>query len=187
MSKAPGAPGHASYIIFQGVNFFIEIYEQTPRLERSFTKEAYSEICKELKEVLKSLDDVKNKGILINKEYYPVKPKNSQTIIVKEDSKGIYEIEAWVKTTNKGDLYLKVYRVKSSERLSKDRVTERSKRLSGWSTKGDELFPYFSQITIYEGDWSKTYEARFELWHRQRDGSEKKLAETTRNIFGWQR
>jgi hypothetical protein len=42
-------------------------------------------------------------------------------------------------------------------------------------------------VTIYEGDWSNKYKARFELWYKPEQGDESKVAETTRMINGWER
>jgi hypothetical protein len=77
--------------------------------------------------------------------------------------------------------------VKTGEQLSEERMTPRSTRYLGWSEGGKTLFPYGSEVTVYEGDWRSAYEAMFELWHRLNDGAEKKFAEKTRMINGWQR
>lgn len=66
-------------------------------------------------------------------------------------------------------------------------MTPRSVRYLGWSDNGRILFSYGSEVTVYEGDWSFTYEARFELWHRSDNGVEKKLSEKDRMISEWQR
>jgi len=65
-------------------------------------------------------------------------------------------------------------------------MTGRSIRYIGWSEDGKSFFRYGSEITIYEGDWSHAYKARFELWHHAVDGTETKLTETKRMVNGWQ-
>jgi hypothetical protein len=77
--------------------------------------------------------------------------------------------------------------MKTGEQLSEERMTPRSTRYLGWSEGGKTLLSYGSEVTVYEGDWRSAYEARFELWHRSNDGAEKKFAEKTRMINGWQR
>ena len=71
--------------------------------------------------------------------------------------------------------------------LSADRITPRTMREIGWSNDGKSIFPYESEVTVYEGDWSHKYRARFEIWFRPSEGSEIKLAEKERIINGWER
>jgi hypothetical protein len=100
---------------------------------------------------------------------------------------GIYLVSATVTPTEPGFAFVKAFNVKTGKRLSEQRMTPRSVRYLGWSEDGKTLFLYGSEVTVYEGDWSSTYEARFELWHRSTNGTEKKLSEKTRMINGWQR
>jgi hypothetical protein len=88
----------------------------------------------------------------------------------------------------RGHVYLKVFNKNTGERLSEDRLFIKSNERIGFSTNTKENFFYNSNITIYEGDWSHFYEARFELWFvPDGGGKEKKIVETTRKICGWQR
>jgi hypothetical protein len=57
-----------------------------------------------------------------------------------------------------------------------------------WSTNATERFGAKAGFTIYEGDWGKPYAARFEVWFKpDAGGAERKLAERTFKIEGWQR
>jgi RecB family exonuclease len=42
-------------------------------------------------------------------------------------------------------------------------------------------------LTVYEGDWDHQYKARFEIWFKDNNGQENKLAEQIRLINGWER
>ena len=42
-------------------------------------------------------------------------------------------------------------------------------------------------FTVYEGDWGHPYAARFELWFRNENGHETKLAKKNYKIEGWMR
>ncbi|MGH1397344.1 MAG: hypothetical protein ACRAVC_25405 [Trichormus sp.] len=101
--------------------------------------------------------------------------------------RGIYLLEAWINPTTEGEVYAKVFDTKTGTRLSPDRISFRSKRVIGWSENGKKFFPYNAEITVYEGDWSHEYQARFELWHKSVTGDERKLVERTRKIYGWER
>jgi hypothetical protein len=101
---------------------------------------------------------------------------------------GIYEILAWANPGADGEVYVKVFRVDTGQLLSADQMEDRGPELIGWSDDPAELFPYDSEVTVYEGGFDELYDARFELWFQPMDGSPaRKLAETTANISGWER
>ncbi|MBM3858041.1 MAG: hypothetical protein FJ395_00145 [Verrucomicrobia bacterium] len=183
-----GTPGNSSYTIIAGGNVFLEIYDQEPALTRTFTQTAFNEVSAELRDVIAHRESIEKTGILPVPEHYPKPLPRKKYFEVKDGMQpGIYLIAAAVNPTEPGYAYIKAFNTKTGERLSEERMTPRSIRYLGWSDDGKTFFPYGSEVTVYEGDWSSTYEARFELWHRSDKGAEKKLDETTRLINGWQR
>ena len=80
----------------------------------------------------------------------------------------------------------RVFNVDTNKQLSVDRLVPRSRRHVGWSKQGETFFEYNTEFTVYEGDWSSKYMARFELWHITRQG-EHKLVEKVQLINGWER
>lgn len=184
----PGTPGYTSYLIVDGGSIFIEIYDQSLQFERSFTQKAYNEVSNELSVVLEHKQDIEETGIVPLADYYPEAfSKSPYFNVVDGMQPGIYILDAAVNPTSFGVLYVRVFDVKSGAQLSADEITPDSTRISAWSDSGVTYFPYHAQITIYEGDWDTQYEARFELWHKDENGHETKLIETTRLVNGWQR
>ena len=100
---------------------------------------------------------------------------------------GIYLVKAGLSLNTEGSVYVKAFNADTNEPLSADRITPRTMREIGWSKDGKSIFPYESEVTVYEGDWSHKYRARFEIWFRPSEGPEIKLAEKERIINGWER
>lgn len=187
-SERAGTPGYSSYTIVSGGKVFLEIYDQAPNLARSFTQRAFNEVSAELANVIEHRTSIEKSGILPVQKHYPIPLPTKRFLEIKDGLQpGIYLITAAVSPIEPGYAYIKVFNSKTGKRLSKERLTPRSVRYLGWSDEGGTLFHYGSEVTVYEGDWSYTYEARFELWHRSDAGVEKKLSEKTRMINGWQR
>ena len=183
-----GSPGNSSYTIIAGRTVFLEIYDQAPELIRTFTQTAFDQVSRELRDVIAHRQSIDKCGILPVPEHYPRPLPEERYLRVTDGMQpGIYLIAAAVSPTEPGYAYIKTFNAKTGERLSEERMTPRSIRYIGWSDDGKTLFPYDSEVTVYEGDWSSTYEARFELWHRSDSGVETKLAECIRMISGWQR
>lgn len=183
-----GTPGNSSYTIIAGGTVFLEIYDQAPEVARSFTQQAFKEVCAELKDVIAHRAEIEKSGILPLPRHYPKLLPNKSYLDVGDGMQpGIYLITAGASPARPGYAYVKVFKVQTGDRLSADRMTSRSTRHLGWSEDGKTVFPYTSEVTVYEGDWSSQYEARFELWHHAQDGQETMLAEKTRMINGWER
>ena len=187
-STHSGSPGYSSYVIIGSGGLFLEIFEQTPELKRTFTQEAYNEVSAELLDVLKYKDAINSTGILPIDNRYP-KPLPSGKAFNIDDGiqPGIYLVSAAINPTSSGYAFIRAFNSRSGDPLSIDELTRTSKRFVGWSQDGKTFFYYQSEITIYEGDWSSKYEARFEIWYHSDLGIERKFAETTRLINGWQR
>jgi len=182
-----GTPGNSSYVILEGNSINIEIYEQSKKLEREFTIQSLQELNTELKMVLENLDEIEKTGISPKKNFYPILPDSNYFEIEDGMQPGIYIVKAGLSTNTKGIVYVKVFNSATNERLSADRMTPRTTRELGWSEDGKSIFPYESELTVYEGDWSHKYKARFEIWFRPSKGAEIKLTEKERIINGWER
>lgn len=183
-----GKPGYSSGVIIEGEGLFLEVYEQSPSIERQFTQQAFEEVSDELSDVLAHLSEIEATGLLPIGSRYPEKPPAAAYLnVIDGIQPGIYLLEAAVNPSSPGMLFAKVYNVKTGQQLSVEYITRRSTRIAAWSTDGATVFPYNAEITVYEGDWDQEYEARFELWHRDRAGHETKMIETTRIINGWER
>ncbi len=182
-----GAPGNSSYVIIEGQNVYLEIYEQAPEVARQFTQKAMAEVFAEMTDVLKHRDEIKTTGVMPVESRYPTTHPSAAHFTVSDGMQpGIYLLNAAVAPSAAGYIYARVYD-ESGQRLSEDRLATRSIRHVGWSDFGQTFFPYNAEVTVYEGDWSNKYEARFELWYKPEQGDESKVAETTRMINGWER
>ena len=182
-----GTPGNSSYLVLKGNSINIEVYEQSEKLEREFTIQTLKELNLELSMVLENSDAIKNTGISPLKEFYPLQPDSSYFDIEDGMQPGIYIVKAGLATKEKGIVYVKVFNSETNKRLSADRMTPRTTRELGWTENGESIFPYESELTVYEGDWSHKYKARFEIWFRPDNGDEIKLIEKERIINGWER
>lgn len=183
-----GTPGNTSYVIIEGDRLYLEIYDQAPETARQFTKKAIGEVFAELADVLKHQDEIKTTGLMPVESRYPGKRPNSPHFKVSDGMQpGIYLLNGAINPTTPGYVYTRVYDVETGQRLSEEQLTSRSTRYVGWSDSGETFFPYNAEVTVYEGDWSNKYEARFELWHKSEQGNEFKIAEITRMINGWER
>jgi hypothetical protein len=182
-----GTPGNSSYIILKGDFINIEIYEQAEQLARTFTIQTLKELQLELAMVLENAEEIETTGISPVKEFYPSQSNAPYFEIEDGMQPGIYVVKAGLATKAKGIVYVKAFNVETEERLSASRMTPRTTRTIGWSENGETIFPYESELTVYEGDWSHTYKARFEIWFRPEQGEEIKLLEKERVINGWER
>ncbi|MEO1561492.1 MAG: hypothetical protein AAFS12_18385 [Cyanobacteria bacterium J06632_19] len=156
-------------------------------MERNFTIQAIQELNAELSMVLNNLDEIERNGVSPIKKFYPSQLDSNYFEIEDGMQPGIYVVKAGLSTNTKGIVYVKVFNSETNERLSADRMTPRTTREIGWSKDGKSIFPYESELTVYEGDWSHKYKARFEIWFRSSEGDEIKLTEKERIINGWER
>ena len=91
--------------------------------------------------VLKHREELALTGIVNVPELYPQPLPKAAACEVKDGSQpGIYVIDAAVNPAVGGTAYLKVFNVASGERLSEDRLTQRSVRHLGWSNGGVSFF-----------------------------------------------
>ena len=182
-----GTPGNSSYIVLESKAINIEIYEQSKMLARTFTQDAIQDLNKELGMVLENLEEIDETGKSPVAAYYPAQLDSSYLEIADGMQPGIYIVKAGLRTKETGIAYVKAFNSKTNERLSAERMTPRTTRTMGWSEDGKTVFPFESDLTVYEGDWEHQYMARFEVWFRPKEGAEVKLLEKERLINGWER
>jgi hypothetical protein len=186
-SEHSGAPGNSSYLIVSGPALGLEIFDQEPSVERTFTKAALGEVAKELATVLAHREVIKTTGVLPVPEYYarPL-PKQTSFDVTDGSQTGIYLLTAFVNPTRPGHIETRVFRTSSGKQLSTRQ--EQSRRYVGWSDDGGNCFPYNAEVMLTDGSfWGSGYEARFELWHTAPDGTQTKMAEKTRAVADWSR
>jgi hypothetical protein len=101
---------------------------------------------------------------------------------------GLYEYDLWIRSDQRGTVFLKVYEITQEILLSPSSVmNESSIRIE--NTQGKiKKFSSKDDFTIYEGDWGQPYGARFEVWFIPDDkNEEKKLVQKNYIIEGWMR
>jgi hypothetical protein len=187
-SDKPGTPGTSSYLIVQAGSVNIEIYDQSPAIERTFTAEALAALAEELAAVRANRAAIQANGLMPVPKWYHRPLRESASFSVLDGFQpGIYRLCADVSPPSAGYVEALVIRTKDGVQLSAADIQRESMRYVGWSRDGATFFPYQSEITVYEGDWDSQYEARFELWHVADDGTRTRMAERTRMINGWER
>ena len=83
-----------------------------------------------------------------------------------------------------GSFFIKAFEITSNDRLSEERMTNRSQIL----VENLNRQVYSGEFTIYEGSWGDKYGARIELWYKPANGnSEYKITQKNYIIEGWQR
>ncbi len=128
------------------------------------------------------------KGIEINE---PISKKPTKEQFDKHDliighsfQPGIYLYYTDYQPKEKGYLYIKVFELTSNDRLSADRIKERSKiKIETFEQK-----EYEGEFTIYEGSWGDKYGSRVELWFQPSRGKkEYKITDRNYIVEGWMR
>lgn len=100
---------------------------------------------------------------------------------------GIYSYDVSIIINEKGTVFLKAFEVTKNDPLSMENLKSRSSLKVNAS---DTIMHYRlkDDFTIYEGDWSKPYAARFEMWFKSdTTGKETKLTQRIYKIEGWMR
>jgi len=181
--------GITSYVAIGMKGLWFEFHEQTKKEPRQYTRDAIKWLQAFLSEVRNAAEEVKVCGYAST-----LMPANTvrsgQPVLQVEDGiqPGIYAVRAWVNPQQEGYVYVKVFHAQTGEALSAEAIALRSREYTGFSREENRLFFYSCEVTVYEGDWDHSYEARFEVWFQPEDsGLERKLVETTRQVFGWQR
>jgi hypothetical protein len=180
--------GLESYLVLESDGAALEIYEISRNAARPFTQLAIKQVEEELTAVLSSSQSKRND---FDRSLLPpgsVKKGDADLNITNDMQGGIYLVFAHVNPGEAGYAYLKVFEATKNTPLSAHGVKESSRKLMGWSNIREEKFHYNSSVTIFEGDWSTYYPARFELWFVPDTGEkERKLIEKIYKINGYQR
>jgi len=176
-----------SYIILESNGIFIEVYERSSDPERNTTKKILEELNSEFLAVLAGSSEIEKNGTLTDSTFYPGKFTNSFFEIGHGEKSGIYKLNASLVNTEPCEIYARVFYLKTGVELSANAVHSMSLREIGWSVNADRYFHYNSEIKIFEGEFSKPYPVRFELWSSNSLGITRKLAEKTALVKGWNR
>ncbi|MHC4982855.1 MAG: hypothetical protein ACYTF6_06765 [Planctomycetota bacterium] len=181
--------GIESYLAVGQEGLWFEFFEQTLSEPRTRTREALKWLEEFLAELRKAEEEIRESGYAAAVMPEGGVSKGQAGMEVADSIQpGIYDVSAWVNPGAEGEVFLKVFDAGTGQRLSEDRITGRSKERIGWSKDPGVLFLYNANITVYEGDWDHSYDARFELWFKDAEtGKEKKLIDKTRTIHGWER
>ncbi len=181
---------HESRVMIECGRVWVEIFEQSGKLERRVTKATVTALEKEFSEFERdpkaALARVRARSRelasrLAGKDGHPFR-------LLTGMQPGIYGVVYSLNPGEPGSVYLKAFEVTKGTSLSVDRLEGASKTRMTWSTEPSERFGAKAGFTIYEGDWGKPYAARFEVWFRPDSGrTERKLAERIFKIEGWQR
>jgi hypothetical protein len=110
--------------------------------------------------------------------------ENYDLILANYAQPGIYRYYTDYQPKEAGYFYIKAFEITSNDRLSGDRMYERSK------AKVDNLEPqnWNGEFTIYEGSWGDKYGSRIELWFQPLNGDkEYKVTERNYIVEGWMR
>lgn len=157
--------GLASFLLY----YTILIFAYSPPDYYGANKEIPKEI--EFSEPLKSLP--------LNQEY-----ELHDLVLTYYVQPGIYKYYTDYTPKETGHFYVRAYEITSNDRLSGERIKERSKCMV------ENLEPkiHEGEFTIYEGDWGDKYGSRIELWFQPSNGMhEYKIYERNYIVEGWQR
>ncbi|MGD1319322.1 hypothetical protein [Chryseobacterium sp. 2R14A] len=95
---------------------------------------------------------------------------------------GIYNFYISHQPKEKGYFYIKAFEITSNDRLSEQRMNERSKVIVENPAK-----IYSGEFTIYEGSWGDKYGSRIELWYKPNNDNEYKVNQKNYIVEGWMR
>lgn len=96
---------------------------------------------------------------------------------------GIYNYYTNYQPKQLGKFVIRAYEITSNDRLSEDRMTDRSEIII------DKLESklHIGEFTIYEGSWGDKYGAKIELWYQPNNGKNYKIATKNYIVEGWMR
>lgn len=182
----------------------LEVFEESTRESRAFTQAALREVGAEMRAALEHRAEILAAGHAASLLPDPLHHGAPTLEIADGMQPGIYVATAWANPRADGRVLVRVRLVgpdpatpaafppelagKNGTLLSDDRSGPRSVRWIGYGPDAGVLYPYQSEVTLYEGDWQHRYTARFELWFEPSGGgAARKLVETTRVVAGWMR
>lgn len=99
---------------------------------------------------------------------------------------GLYTYSFCYSARESGIVYLKAFEVTHEAPLSTKSMRQHS-AISIMPSAKVIRYQLDGHFSIYEGDWGHPYAARFELWFRNENGQQRKLAQKNYKIEGWMR
>jgi hypothetical protein len=178
-ARRTGENGWSSYLIVQGKQLAVEIFDEARSEDRSLTRAALQLVDNELRAFISGSATQRSA---------PRSQAPFTLDLAQGMQGGIYVVSAQVNAGEPGYAHLQIYEHTRNTRLSAERVEQGSKQILGWSKRPEERFLYQVEITVYEGDWGVYYPARFELWFVPDSGAPaRKLVQDVFRIEGWQR
>lgn len=181
---------HKSRVMIECGGVWVEVFEESNKLERRVTKATVVALEKEFSEFLRGPKDALAAARFRSRELAKrLAGKEDQPFrLITGMQPGIYEVVYSLNPGEPGSVYLKAFEITKGTPLSVDRLEGASETRMTWSTDTAERFGAKAGFTIYEGDWGKPYAARFEVWFKpDSDKTQHKLAERIYKIEGWQR
>ncbi|TWT50053.1 hypothetical protein [Allorhodopirellula solitaria] len=181
---------HESRVMIECGGVWVEVFEQSDKLERRVTKATVTALEDEFSEFLRNPDDALAAAQARSRELASrlAGEDGSPFRLLTGMQPGIYRVVYSINPGEPGLVYLKAFEVTKGTPLSVDRLENASKTRMTWSIDPAERFGSKAGFTIYEGDWGNPYAARFEVWFKPDSGeTERKLAEGIFKIEGWQR
>ncbi len=181
---------HESRVMIECGGVWVEIFEQSSKLERRITKATLSALQSEFSEFEKepeaTLAKARAKSRQLAVQLAGTNRHPFRLLVGMQP--GIYGVVYSLNPGEPGAVYLKAFELTQGTPLSSAQLAASSKTRMTWSTQAEERFGAKAGFTIYEGDWGKPYAARFEVWFKP-DSTipERKLAERIFKIEGWQR
>jgi hypothetical protein len=158
---------------------YVEIFEQSPHMDRRFTQQ-------ELKLVKSELDGLSESATARRNGFDPnlmpefsVRHGSPQLKVREANMAEHFNVDAFINPGEEGECYLKVFEASKNLRLTESRIKRDSLEYVGWSGDPNEEFFFNCLIPIYEVDAAKDFAARFEIWFVPKDKTkpERKLYE----------
>jgi len=199
-----GALGGESYLVVEGgAGTRLEVYEQVKARARAFTAKAIADVDAEIAAALAAREELAVKGYVASLTPAAAIRSGAPTLEVEDGMQpGIYVVKAWANAGEPGRVWVRaryagpvagaapipdLEGVAIGDVLSKERMSARSGGAMGWGSVPTVLFPYETEVTVYEGGWSDSYLASFELVFQGKEGAERVLVTGSRTIAGWER
>jgi hypothetical protein len=165
-----------TYLVVEGSPVVVEFYERAPDADRSVTRAALLLVEHTLAAFLRG-------------ELAAADTRGAPRLdLIHGMQGGIYTLTGHVNPGEPGRCYVRAFEVTSGDELSAARLRSRTIEDVGYSSDAAELFPYDTELTIYESDWGHYYAARFEVWFvPSNGGAERRLVDDVFRIEGWMR
>lgn len=177
----------SSYLIIKGPGLQIEIFEQAENHRLLFTRQSILEINKELKMVLQNQNSIQEHGRVLDSAYLEKFSDSSYFKVNNGPQQGIFFVQAAYNADCEGKMFVKVFELAGNSQLSKKIIPSMSQRELGWDKNGKVFFNYAAEIIIYDSFNKQAFDARFELWFKDKTNTEILVASCKREIKAWEK